>query len=228
VEDTKKQERKAVAGQRSNVYGFLATVYRQEVTSDLLCRIKDPQFLGVLSGLGVELASNFFEGPEKELLEDLAVEYAGLFLGPGEHISPHESVHYEGESAQSGQLWGEATVAVKKFIEFAGLSYESEYKGLPDHISVEFEFMRQVTRREEQAWGEEDEEGAIYCLKIQKKFIEEHLVRWIPRFCEKIIRVAELPFYREMAALTRNFIEFEKQEVNEYIVSAENAKEIRE
>jgi TorA maturation chaperone TorD len=137
-------------------------------------------------------------------------------------------VHCDGGGAQSGQLWGEATVAVKKFIESSGLSFEPEYKGFPDHISVEFEFMQQVTRREEQAWGEEDEEGAIYCLKIQKKFIEEHLVRWIPRFCEKIIRVAELPFYREMAALTRSFIEFEKEEVNEYLVSAENAKEILE
>ncbi len=216
MENTEKKERKAVAGQRSNVYGFLATVYRQEVTSDLLCRIKDPQFLGVLSGLGVKLASDFFEGPEEALLEDLAVEYAGLFLGPGEHISPHESVHCEGEGAQGGQLWGEATVAVKKFIESAGLNYEPEYKGLPDHISVELEFMQQVTRHEEQAWGEEDEEGAVYCLKIQKKFIEEHLVRWVPLFCEKVIRVAELPFYREMAALTKNFIEFEKEEINEY------------
>ncbi len=109
---------------------------------------------------------------------------------------------------------GESTVEVNKFIESAGLDYTSEYKGLPDHISVELEFMQQVTRREEQAWGEEDEEGAVYCLKIQKKFIEEHLVRWIPRFCEKIIRVAESPFYREMATLTKNFMEFEKTEVN--------------
>ena len=76
--------------------------------------------------------------------------------------------------------------------------------------------MQQVTLREAQAWEEGDEDGALYCLKIEKKFIEEHLVRWIVSFCEKVIREAELPFYREMAALTKNLIEFEKKEINRY------------
>jgi TorA maturation chaperone TorD len=50
-------------------------------------------------------------------------------------------------------------------------------------------------------------------LKTEKKFIEEHLVAWIPAFCDKVMRAAELPFYREMAALTKNFIEFEHREI---------------
>ncbi len=40
-----------------------------------------------------------------------------------------------------GNFGGESTVEVKKFIESAGFDYTSEYKGLPDHISVEWEFM---------------------------------------------------------------------------------------
>ncbi|MBW1903115.1 MAG: molecular chaperone TorD family protein, partial [Deltaproteobacteria bacterium] len=106
------------------------------------------------------------------------------------------------------------TVDVKNFIESSGLEYKPEYKGLPDHISVELEFMQQVTLREEQAWKEEDEEGALYCMKIEKKFIQEHLGRWIPDFCEKVVQEAELPFYRAMASLTKNFLEFEKKEIN--------------
>ncbi len=211
---TENQEMTAVARQRSNVYGLLATVYRQEVTSGLLQQIKDPQFLGVLSALGIQLGDDFFQRNEEELLEEMAVEYTRLFLGPGKHISPHESVHHQGDDAQQGQLWGESTVEVKKSIESSGLDYRSEYRGLPDHISVELEFMQQVTLQEEQAWREEDKDGALYCLKIEKKFIEEHLIRWIPIFCEKVIREAELPFYREMAALTKSFIEFENKEID--------------
>ncbi len=211
---TENQKRTAEAGQRSNVYGLLATVYRQEVTLELLHQIKDSQFLGVLSGLEIQLGDDFFKKPEEELLEEMAVEYTRLFLGPGKHVSPHESVHLQRDDAGQGQLWGESTVEVKKFIESAGLDYTSEYKGLPDHISVELEFMQQVTLREEQAWGENDKDGALYCLKIEKKFVEEHLVRWIPIFCDKVIREAELPFYREMATLTKNFMEFEKAEIN--------------
>ena len=211
---TENQEMTAMARQRSNVYGLLATVYRQEVTSSLLQQLKDPQFLGVLSDLGIQLGDDFFQRNEEELLEEMAVEYTRLFLGPGKHVSPHESVHLQRDDAGQGQLWGESTVEVKKFIESSGLDYRSEYRGLPDHISVELEFMQQVTLREQQAWREEDKDGALYCLKIEKKFIEEHLIRWIPMFCKKVIREAELPFYRAMAALTKQFIEFEKEEID--------------
>jgi TorA maturation chaperone TorD len=51
---------------------------------------------------------------------------------------------------------------------------------------------------------------------MEKEFIEEHLIRWVPVFCEKVIREAELPFYREMAELTKNFIEFEKEGIDGY------------
>jgi TorA maturation chaperone TorD len=214
MSQTKKHSSAPLANFRSTIYGFLAAIYRQEASADLLQHIKDPQFLGVLTKLGIELNNGFFKKPEKKLLEDLAVEYARLFLGPGKHISPHESVHHKREDAQWGQLWGEATVEVKKIIASSGLEYTSEYQGLPDHISVELEFMQQVILREAQAWEEEDDKTALLCREHEKKFVDEHLFCWIPDFCEKVIKAAELPFYREMARLTRTFIEFEKEELN--------------
>ncbi|GBE03997.1 hypothetical protein BMS3Abin09_00921 [bacterium BMS3Abin09] len=56
---------------------------------------------------------------------------------------------------------------------------------------------------------------------MEKKFIDEHLTKWLPVFCKKIISEAKLPFYREMARITSNFIEFEKDEINRYIAEAE-------
>jgi len=204
------QDNKTAAGRRSNIYGLLAAVYRQEINSDLLQQIKDPRFMGVLSDLGSEELVQFFQKPDKELLEELAVEYTWLFLGPGKHISPHESVHHPREDGQWGGFWGKSTVEVKKLIESTGLDYQDAYKGMPDHISVELEFMQQVILREEKAWEETDTETASACRQLEKKFIEEHLVRWIPTFCDEVIGEAELPFYREMAALTKKFIAFEK------------------
>jgi len=210
---TKKQNMKGLAGPRSIIYGLLAAIYRREMTSDLLKQIKDPSILGVLSDLGIKLNSGFLEKPEHQLLEDLAVEYARLFIGPGKHISPHESVHHKRDDGQSGQLWGLSTAEVKKTIESVGLSYQPEYKGLPDHISVELEFMHQVTLREEKAWEDGDEKTALVCLEKEKKFIQEHLAVWIQGFCDKVINQAESPFYRVMAELTQKFIEFEKNEI---------------
>jgi TorA maturation chaperone TorD len=209
-----KEDKRAVAKNRSDIYGLLATVYRQEITSDFLEQIRAPQFLGALSVLGVEGIDDLIQKPGAELLEDLAVEYSYLFLGPGKHVSPHESVHHQREDGQWGKLWGASTVEVKKFIEATGLSYSDDFKGLPDHISVEFEFMQQLTLREEQAWKDEDADKATACRQVEKKFIEEHLIRWIPNFCDKVIQEAELPFYHAIAALTRSFIEFETEEMN--------------
>ncbi|MEE8433139.1 MAG: molecular chaperone TorD family protein [Candidatus Desulfatibia sp.] len=204
----------AEARHRSDIYGLLATIYRQEITSDLLGQIKDPQFLGALSVLEVEGIDGLMQKPAAELLEDLAVEYTRLFLGPGKHISPHESVHHQREDGQWGMLWGASTVEAKKFIEATGLSYTDDYKGMPDHISVEFEFMQQLTLREEQAWKAADAARAGACRQVEKKFIEEHLIRWVPAFCEMVIQEAELPFYQAVAILTRSFIEFEMKEMN--------------
>lgn len=214
MDKTERQQKAAVAGMRSNLYGLLATVYRQELTSDLLQKIKDPQFQGVLSELGADWSGDSSGKSEEEILEALAVEYAMLFLGPGKHISPHESVHHRLEDGQWGQLWGDSTVEVKKFIETVGFSYESEFTGMPDHISAELEFMERVTDREGQAWKENDEKAALYCRKIEKKFIEEHLLKWVPQFCDKVTEAAELPFYRDMASWTKHFLAFEKEEIN--------------
>jgi TorA maturation chaperone TorD len=195
--DIETKDHGAETRHRSDIYGLLATVYGQEITSDLLGQIKTPQFLGALSVLEVEGIDDLMQKPEAELLEDLAVEYTHLFLGPGKHISPHESVHHQREDGQWGKLWGASTVEVKRFIEATGLTYNEEFKGLPDHISVEFEFMQQLTLREEKAW-KEDPGQAQACRQVEKKFIEEHLIRWVPAFCEMVIQEAESPFYHAM------------------------------
>jgi TorA maturation chaperone TorD len=207
--DTDINDKITTTAQRGNVYGLLASLFREEVSPEFLQQIKDPKFLKVLTDLGADFPPDFFLTPDVELLENLAVEYTRLFLGPGKHISPHESIHHQKDGASWGQLWGDSTVDVKRFIETAGLEYHGDYNGMPDHISVELEFMQQVALRKEQALKEGDLEGAEHCQKIEKKFIKNHLSPWVPDFCKKIIDQAELPFYREVAALTKSFIEFE-------------------
>jgi TorA maturation chaperone TorD len=144
------------ATQRSNIYGLLSLIYRTEVTKDLLAHIKKPEFLSVLSDMGAKLEDDFLKGSEDKLIEDLAVEYTRLFLGPGKHISPHESIHHDTGDGDWGQFWGRSTVEIKKFIAASGLEYKSEYTGLPDHISVELEFMQLAAKRETQALEEKD------------------------------------------------------------------------
>jgi TorA maturation chaperone TorD len=137
-----------------------------------------------------------------------------LFLGPGSHISPHESIHYERDDGDWGRHWGASTVEVKKFVESLGLKYRENDTSIPDHISVEMEVMQKVIDKEREAWSKNNRKDALHYLKIEKMFMEDHLSKWVPQFCDKVMSGAEMSFYREIAKLTKSFIEFEKGEIN--------------
>ncbi|MDB4285372.1 hypothetical protein N9903_00495, partial [bacterium] len=62
------------------------------------------------------------------------------------------------------------------------------------------------------------------CLNVEKKFIENHLWKWIPRFYEEVAVQAEIQFYKEIAKLTMDFIEFEKENMDSYVNSVKAVK----
>jgi len=197
---------------RSNIYGLLATVFRQEPSEALITELRDPRLLGVISDLGVDLGEVFYSTPENELKEILGLEFTRLFIGPDSHISAHESVFAEMDCGIGG-LWGARTVEVKNFIETTGLDYNPEFTGVPDHISVELEFMQRLTEWEADKWNQDDRENAEYCQSIQRMFLEQHLLPWAPQFCDVVIARAEIPFYRAMSELAKNYLEVEEQSI---------------
>ncbi len=194
-----------------SIYGFLARIFAQEVTSDFLEEIRTPHFRGVLEELGLDLGDNFYSRPADELLEELVVEYTGLFIGPGHFISPHESVHRVRDDGDYGKLWGADTVAVKKFVEATGLSYQSSFGGMPDHIAAEFEFVQKLDERLMQAQTDGDDELAGNLSQIKKRFLQEHLLAWVPPFLDKVSEKANLPFYREISMLASQFLASEQE-----------------
>ena len=107
------------AMESSNLHGFLAAVFRAEVTPEFLQDLRSAAVVEALADVGVEMTDQFLNGPEAEVVEYLAVEYCTLYLGPGEHISPHESIYRDNED-RKGEFWGDSTVAVKKYIQAVG------------------------------------------------------------------------------------------------------------
>jgi len=204
---------------RSGVYGLLAHIYRDPPSVDFLRQLTDPLFHSALSELGINLSPELTGNPDALLMENLSVEFTRLFIGPGKHISPHGSVHRNNE----GDLWGQSTADVKYFIENCGYVYNQAYSGLPDHISVEFEFMSTTGRQEADAWQEGNLRLVNSSRKVQKIFFTEHLLSWVPQFCNKIIEAAKLPFYHEMGRLTGHFMEYEREALSRWPTSNNNA-----
>lgn len=196
------------ARERGNLYAFLAALYRQEPTAAFLREIRDAAFLDLLSRAGVHFDAAFLDRSDDELALDLAVEYTRLFIGPGKHVSPHESVQ-RGEG--DGSLWGAETSEVWRFIEASGFAFRPTYRGLPDHVSVELEFMGELARCESEAWAGGDGDAARNCRDLQRRFLAAHLGRWAAAFCRRVADRAEHCFYRELAGLTARFIESEER-----------------
>ncbi|VAX23360.1 hypothetical protein MNBD_NITROSPINAE02-1006 [hydrothermal vent metagenome] len=205
----------AMAFYKSDIYALLAKLYREEPEVRLLQRLKEKPFLDILEDMGISFGDDFLKTPNEELAESLAVEFTRLFLGPGPHISPHESVHHELEEGRWGGLWGDSTVEVNRFIKSSGLEISSGSHELPDHISVELELMSLITGKEAGAWKEGNEEGARYCIDMGNKFIEWHLSRWVPVFCGKVTNETTSSFYKNMATFTNRFIAFENDAISQ-------------
>ncbi|MCU7873795.1 MAG: molecular chaperone TorD family protein [Candidatus Thiodiazotropha sp. (ex Lucinoma borealis)] len=200
------------AKSRSDIYGLMSTVFREEPSRGLIKEMRSPRLSETFTGLGVELGERFYTEPESKVVEELAIEYTRLFIGPGPHISAHESIFSEMDG-DTGGLWGVKTVAVKKFIETTGLDYGKDFTGLPDHISVELEFMQKLAEWETDMWLQQDRKRAEHCLTVQRKFLEQHLFCWVNQFCDAVINQAEIPFYRAMAELSKQYMEFERQSI---------------
>lgn len=206
---TAREDMTDMATARANVYGLLACVFRAEPSPALLAEFQDPEFARTLKSLGLSLGEEFEQTSQHQLVEDLAIEFTKLFIGPGPHLSPHESLHAEEGRGQEGTYWGPATVKVKKFMETAGLTIDNGFSGMPDHISVELEFMQQLAAKESEAWAESKHEFATNILHIEKMFYDQHLSRWVDSFCDKVIETSGHPFYQRFAEMTKGFLEFE-------------------
>jgi TorA maturation chaperone TorD len=198
------------AMERAKLYGLLATVFHREPDPDLLKQLRNPGFHDLLAETGIDLGDDFFNDPLDEVRDRLSVEYTFLFLGPGKHIAPHESVQLK---RGSGILWGEETSIVKQFMMAAGFELNEAANDIPDHISVELEFLSYLSAKESEAWQADDYQAAAAALGWQHRFVSNNIGKWVGRFCRAVEAAAETPFYAQFARLLRTFIAGEKSEI---------------
>jgi len=206
----------AIAEERSDLFRFLSRVLRAPLSARMLRKIRSKAFMEALSTAGVTLDSEFVAGAEASLLEALAVDFTFLFHGPGGHIAPYESVQ---TGRDGGELNGRATKAVRHAIETSGFYVDPEARQLPDHISVELEFMAELAREESSAWAQSDSAAAGDLVVRQSEFVKNHLQEWVPEFCRKVRERASTQFYRQIAGLLADLVERERAELDQCLQS---------
>jgi TorA maturation chaperone TorD len=164
--------------------------------------LKDENVCNCLISAGMNLDKNEFS----ETDEALALDYTGLFIAPGNRIPLNESVYRDAEDGYMGK----SAVEVNHFIKTLGLKIDANWTDMPDHISVEFEIMQQLTEKENEMLNENDRKKADLCRKLQTEFTMNHIIKWIPDICDRIEDQSRTSFYTELAKLTRDFIHSER------------------
>ena len=128
------------------------------------------------SALGTDpLAGLDLDAPEAAE-EALAVDYCQLFIGPGTHLAPVESV-----AGGDGRYWGPLTERVIASYAKLGFEVPEGTQVFPDHIAMELDCLALL---EEQ--GRHAEAAA---------FAKEHLLRWLPALVEHVEHRAQTAFY---------------------------------
>ncbi len=119
-------------------------------------------------------------------LRELEREYVRLFsVGPGGALCPpHESFYL----APPGQATAVVIIQVEREYARLGLTIPPDYKGLPDHASVEMAAMALLCQREGEAWRVGAAGDADEVLQDERSFLRGHLSRWFPTFASRVAK----------------------------------------
>ena len=130
-------------------------------------------------------------------LEDLLWEYTRLFIGPYKlPCPPWESVY----TSPKRLIMQEAAAEVQNIYRGTGLTINSR-DIMPDHIGTELNFLSILFQRINTVVG-----GTNDYIKIAEKFLNEHLMKWVPQFTRDMEEAADVLFYKALARVTRNVL----------------------
>ncbi|HBR17477.1 MAG: hypothetical protein A3G39_05510 [Deltaproteobacteria bacterium RIFCSPLOWO2_12_FULL_43_16] len=199
------QEMIEYANARSAIYKLLSTTFTKELSKESLEIFRGNKLAETLRDLGIDFGNNFYTCDAEELVKKLSEEYAALFILPG-GINPTESV------ARSGLYMQAFAGQTLKFYKQCGFILSDDFKGFPDHIGIELEFMSHLSKNEAITYKNGAEDEAKKWSAHQKMFLEEHLSHWAMDLAKNVAAYTQQSFYREIAHFLYEFIGEETKE----------------
>lgn len=147
------------------------------VLASLFSEVPDPEILTTLmEDFGLE---------SREAHGEIEADFESLLRYPHGSLPPLET-EYISQAPMA------MSMDVADYYQLAGLTIDEDSFLPPDHLTLEFFFMSYLI------------ENNLY--ELQKKFLEEHLLNWVPYYCGEIKVRARTVFYRELALITEDFL----------------------
>lgn len=206
---------------RAQVYRMFGSLYFKELTLEQL-RALSRQDFGAFAELDGEIARGIKEMERalrhvhSGLREDLAVDYAHIFLAAGSSKNEVRGVPFESVyTSEAGLLMGPARQSVYKIMLKEGVLPDEALHVPEDHLSFECEFMAHMADKSSEALGRGDKAEAKRCVAVQQDFRSEHLANWIDKLYAAIDGSCRTRFYRGVAMVTRAFIRIDADLLDE-------------
>jgi putative dimethyl sulfoxide reductase chaperone len=135
--------------------------------------------------------------------QELLVEYTRLFIGPFKTpVSPYSSLYFG-----TDRVMDDTTLWVMECYKKAGLEFNYDIKDVPDHITVETEFMYYLIHSEIKELDAGRQEAARACWENQQEFFGQHYRKWVPQFCAKIAAETKNVYFKTLSTCVKSFID---------------------
>ncbi|TLY29306.1 MAG: molecular chaperone TorD family protein [Nitrospirae bacterium] len=140
-------------------------------------------------------------------LSDLQAEHRRVFSNVITlDCPPYETLFGNDHVFAQAHVMGDIAGFYKAF----GVELSRDIHERMDHLSVELEFMHFLAYKESYARCHDGADKTQIVVDAQKKFVKDHIGRWVPLFSRMLAKKAEFGIFRHMADLLSEWIDFDQ------------------
>ena len=184
--------------QRAELYGLLARLWFAPPDAELLAQFRVAVTEAPEPGGHLELPwQNLVAAMRATTPEAAADEYEALFGGVGK-----PEVFLYGSYYLTGFLNEKPLAALRADLALLGLARDEQRPETEDHIAFVCEVMR---------WLIAGDDVAVCNLEQQRRFFRSHVQPWFEALCDAVAAHPRALLTRELAELTKAFVEVEAQ-----------------
>lgn len=185
---------------REFYYTLISRLLVAEIDKETIEAIKSDDTLRSLFVYSKE-ADDYLNGDTQKIVEDLAAHFVDLFLI---RLVPYETFYTSEDQMVNSGTENETMVFYKKYgfdVELLRARVVSA-----DHVGVEFEFLMNLVKAQREALGDGFDEYVESAIKVQKEFIETHLLPFALMFLPALLDASKSPFYKDVAEIALEFL----------------------
>ena len=184
----------------SQVLGLIVRLHDREAHADLIAGLRAAGLSDLFATLlpsdeGAEVAAAFAAmldqlpaWPDDACLDELAAEYADIYLNHGFRTSPSGSVWLTEDHIERQQPMFD----VREWYDYYGISVPNWRLRSDDHVVHELQFVQHLLAMASPA--------AAYDAA---RFLDRHVLPWVPDFCTQVAQRTREPFHAVACLLTR-------------------------